>query len=212
MTGRAATADIALAVRPMSEADVPAVVRLHREAFADSFMTTFGEGFLSAFYAELIAHPDGYGCVVAGAGERPEGFCVGATGAGQGLARDMLRARPLSFVWPALFSVARSPRRLGRVLRLARSYLRPGPGGDIGPAGALLMQIAVAEHLRGTGAAEQLVERFLDEMRSRGVQSVTLGVEPDNARAIAFYRRIGFQEAKIGVFEFRLAPSQRSGP
>ena len=49
-----------------------------------------------------------------------------------------------------------------------------------------------------------MVERFLDEMSSRGATSVSLGVEAENARAVAFYRRVGFNEVRAGVFEYRL--------
>jgi ribosomal protein S18 acetylase RimI-like enzyme len=49
-----------------------------------------------------------------------------------------------------------------------------------------------------------MVRRFLDEMERRGARTVQLGVEPNNARAIAFYRKMGFSQVREGIFERRL--------
>jgi ribosomal protein S18 acetylase RimI-like enzyme len=195
---------VSATVRTMEAADVPEVVRLHEAAFPDNFMTTFGAQFLDAFYRELIAHKDGYGCVAVDDGARVVGFCVGGAGAIQGIARGMLRSRPLSFAMPALLNVARSPARLVRTGRLALGYLGGGSGADSVPGEAHLLQIAVAKASRGSGAAERLVRDFLAEMERRGATSVRLGVKPDNARAISFYRRMGFAEIKRGIYEIRL--------
>jgi ribosomal protein S18 acetylase RimI-like enzyme len=194
-------------VRTMEAGDVPEVVRLHGAAFPDNFMTTFGAKFLDAFYWELIAHSDGYGCVAIDDDGRLVGFCVGGVGAIQGIARGMLRSRPLSFAMPALLNVARSPARLVRTGRLALGYLGGGGDADSDPGEAHLLQIAVAEGSRGSGLAEALVGDFLREMERRGATSVRLGVKESNARAIAFYRRMGFVEVKAGIYEIRLAAS-----
>jgi ribosomal protein S18 acetylase RimI-like enzyme len=189
----------------MTSSDVPAAVRLHEQSFADNFMTTFGSGFLTAFYEGLIAHPDGYGCVAVDPNGATVGFCVGGSAEVQGIARKMLKRRPLAFIWPAFINVLRSPSRLPRVLRVARGNLGSGAGDDAPPSTALLMQIAVTPEYRGSGAADRLVEDFLAEMRRRGATTVSLGVESDNLRAIAFYRRLGFRETKPGIFEYDLA-------
>jgi ribosomal protein S18 acetylase RimI-like enzyme len=187
----------------MRDQDMEPVVTLHQQAFDDNFMTTFGKSFLRAFYRELIAHRDGYGCVAV-AGDEVIGFCVGGTGAIQGLARGTLLRSPLAFALPALANVVRAPARGVRLAKLAFGYLGPGAGRDGASGEAHLLQIAIAERWRGSGAAELLVRRFVDEMERRGAANVLLGVEPDNARAIAFYRKMGFREVRKGIFERRL--------
>jgi ribosomal protein S18 acetylase RimI-like enzyme len=74
------------------------------------------------------------------------------------------------------------------------------------------MQIAVSEDYRGTGLADRLVEDFLGEMRRRGAKAVSLGVERENGRAIAFYRRIGFAEKRPGIFEYELSSTPAEEP
>jgi ribosomal protein S18 acetylase RimI-like enzyme len=201
--------DRSVTIRRMTSGDVSAVVRLHEESFADNFMTTFGSGFLNAFYDGLISHAEGYGCVAIDLPGTTVGFCVGGSTKVQGIAREMLRRRPLAFVWPAFLNVLRSPSHLPRVIRVARGNLGSGAGDDAPPSTALLMQIAITPEYRGSGTADRLVEDFLAEMQRRGATAVSLGVEPDNARAIAFYRRLGFQETREGIFAYELAPAAK---
>lgn len=46
--------------------------------------------------------------------------------------------------------------------------------------------------LQGRGVGAQLMHRFLDRLRERRCPAVHLGVNPANARAIAFYEKFGF--------------------
>ncbi|APX10798.1 GNAT family N-acetyltransferase [Tateyamaria omphalii] len=50
---------------------------------------------------------------------------------------------------------------------------------------------------QGSGAAQVMMQGVLAEARAGGVEQIELTVAPDNARAIAFYKRQGFQ--KYGV-------------
>jgi ribosomal protein S18 acetylase RimI-like enzyme len=117
----------------------------------------------------------------------------------------MLRSRPSAFVLPALLSVLRSPARLERTVRLALGNLTGGGRERVESSGeAHLLQIAVDDAWRGKGVADLLVLDFLAQMSRRGATRVRLGVEEDNARAIAFYRRMGFSEVQQGIYETRL--------
>ena len=57
---------------------------------------------------------------------------------------------------------------------------------------ASLIAMWVAPHARGSGAASLLVEAIQAALRADGVGTLLLEVAPDNARAVAFYRRHGF--------------------
>jgi GNAT superfamily N-acetyltransferase len=46
---------------------------------------------------------------------------------------------------------------------------------------------------RGSGVATALVESAIDWARSRGFERIVLDVGDHNARAIAFYGRMGFE-------------------
>ncbi|WVR04976.1 hypothetical protein IAU60_001988 [Kwoniella sp. DSM 27419] len=54
----------------------------------------------------------------------------------------------------------------------------------------------------GTGLGKRLAEEAFEIARKEGCSHVWLGVLPENARAVAFYTKLGFR--KIGSHEFRL--------
>jgi GNAT superfamily N-acetyltransferase len=62
------------------------------------------------------------------------------------------------------------------------------------PATVFLVAMWVAPELRGTGAAQQLVESVLDWGRRRRAERVCLSVEGDNPRAARLYEKCGFLE------------------
>ncbi|WP_224386637.1 GNAT family N-acetyltransferase [Pseudonocardia sp. ICBG1293] len=64
---------------------------------------------------------------------------------------------------------------------------RPGPDGD-----GQLYGMWVAAGFRGTGLADALVEAVDAAAREHGSATLSLRVEPGNARALAFYARTGF--------------------
>jgi ribosomal protein S18 acetylase RimI-like enzyme len=58
--------------------------------------------------------------------------------------------------------------------------------------GAEIADLVVAGPFRGRGIGRRLIEALLQEARSLGVPRVEIGVEADNGRALALYRRLGF--------------------
>lgn len=65
-----------------------------------------------------------------------------------------------------------------------------------------LKRFYVASAYHGRGVAQTLMQRVLSESRQRGWRSLWLGVWERNARAIAFYRKLGFSH--IGSQPFQL--------
>ncbi|MEJ0084898.1 MAG: GNAT family N-acetyltransferase [Pseudomonadota bacterium] len=60
--------------------------------------------------------------------------------------------------------------------------------------GALLTTLAISPSEKGTGLAAAMMEEAIAALRAQGVLRVELTLEADNARAFAFYRKLGFQE------------------
>ncbi len=59
---------------------------------------------------------------------------------------------------------------------------------------ALINELVVDRAARASGIGRALVERAIAEARARGMDEIEVGTEHDNHRAIAFYRRCGFDE------------------
>ena len=62
--------------------------------------------------------------------------------------------------------------------------------------GGVLGMGIIAEH-RGRGIGEALMRAALDQARERGLTRVELTVRADNERAVALYRKIGFQDEGV---------------
>jgi ribosomal protein S18 acetylase RimI-like enzyme len=84
---------------------------------------------------------------------------------------------------------------------------RPAADADVASALTLLPSVELSkcyvhpEH-HGLGAATELMHASLDAAAAAGAAAVWLGVNNQNARAIRFYEKSGFQ--KVGTKSFRL--------
>ncbi len=184
----------AVAIRPMSPADVPAVVAVHLAAFPRFFLSELGPGFLGELYRgflrdgglALVAEDDGsdglFG-IVAGTCQ-PEGFF-----------RRLLRRRWWAFGLAALPLVMRRPGALLRVLRA----LRYRGDGFPGAQGALLSTVCVDPRRQRGGVGTALVSAFVRRAAAQGAGQVYLMADAQDEKANAFYRRLGFavQEAVV---------------
>jgi ribosomal protein S18 acetylase RimI-like enzyme len=62
---------------------------------------------------------------------------------------------------------------------------------------ATLQTLAVAPAERGTGIARAMIEEAIECMRADGILRVELMLEVDNPRALAFYRKLGFEQEGV---------------
>lgn len=74
------------------------------------------------------------------------------------------------------------------------------PGFVVADAPGEIQRLYVARDCHGRGVAHDLMSACLDEMASHQCDLVWLGVWEKNSRAIAFYRKFGFQQAGEQVF------------
>jgi ribosomal protein S18 acetylase RimI-like enzyme len=59
---------------------------------------------------------------------------------------------------------------------------------------AALETLAIAPSEKGSGFARAMIEEAIEFMRADGILRVELMVEADNPRALAFYRKLGFEQ------------------
>jgi GNAT superfamily N-acetyltransferase len=77
------------------------------------------------------------------------------------------------------------------------------------------LHINLLPRLQGRGVGRQLMVRWLEAARGEGAAGAHLAVGPDNARAIAFYRRCGFRQLDVPTMKgalwlgLRLEPQTR---
>ena len=201
-------------ITQMRPEDVPPMVRLHRHIFPDYFLTHLGQEFLELFYNHLIPRP-GYSFVARCNGQII-GFVTGTADPDQFyhgfykhnflslarivLVRMFLDPHVRSSIWGRLFHL----RYAGRALLRSRPPQNNGSAQPIAEAAptphgiAHLLSIGVADDFRGQGVAESLSDRFCREAKEDGRRLVLLSVLAENARAIRFYTRTGWQLVEEG--------------
>ena len=109
---------------------------------------------------------------------------------------------------PALQAAEIADRRLTTIVveaeaaLVAYSQLRQGaaPPCVTGPSPLELQRFYVDAGWHGRGLAQALMAATLDEARVAGAGTIWLGVWERNPRAIAFYRKAGFDE--VGAHDF----------
>lgn len=82
------------------------------------------------------------------------------------------------------------------------------PGAVRGPAPLELKRLYVARAWHGRGVAQALMNAALDAARGRSAETLWLGVWERNARAVAFYRKYGFE--RVGAHTFALGADQQT--
>ena len=70
---------------------------------------------------------------------------------------------------------------------------------------AQLGTLAVDPRFRGSGLARDMVASAIEQMKSLGVRRAELQAEADNARGLAFYRKLGFEQEGVQRRAYRRA-------
>jgi ribosomal protein S18 acetylase RimI-like enzyme len=68
---------------------------------------------------------------------------------------------------------------------------------------ALIEELVVDKGARRQGVGRALIQAALDWARAQGCSEVELSTEPDNLKAQAFYRRLGFESTAL-LLEYEL--------
>lgn len=179
-------------LRPMTNEDAADVVAIHLAAFPGFFLTFLGPRFLRELYRGIVSDAAGIAWVAEEEG-RVLGFVAG-TDSPSRFYRRLIERRVLRFAVAAAVPFLRRPSILPRLLR---AFRKPAERGEASERRAELMSLAVAPSGQGSGAGALLVERFLEEARRRGVETVCLTTDAvANEKVNRFYERLGFTRAR----------------
>jgi len=172
----------------MEEADLPAVVRVHRKAFVEFFLTRMGPGFLQVYYGTVLSYDRSVSLVAQQHDGEIIGFITGFRDPKAFYAH--LRKRRIKLIPATLAAVIRQPSLLRQVLRNAgrvSSFEPPEPRAGLAELSS------VGASVQGSGVGSALVSEFCQRMFRAGAQSIALTTdESNNDRARTFYTRHGF--------------------
>jgi len=177
-----------LLTRPMTLADIDAVVRIHQGAFQGFFLTRMGPRFLRSYYRTVLDYAGSVALVVADSGlGEPLGFAVGFHEPHRFYA--LFRQRRLRLLPAMLRAVIMDPSLVFAILQNMRRIEaeRDRPQLKI----VELSSIGVGK--QGAGIGSQLIEAFVAQAVRLGSKQIKLTTDRDNNDGVrAFYERRGF--------------------
>ncbi len=185
-------------IRPMCNADINHVVRIHQEGFPNSRSTNLGKPFLRKMYLWFLTYYPEL-AFVAMIDEQAVGFVTGGVG---GSSRRIFRYALLEILWGFL----RRPWLLlqadmyegwrshlsGFMRRRGNSNIIPSTTGEAPFMRATLDSIAVSQQARGKHLGKSLVSAFEKAACQHGAIVLSLGVERDNTAARRLYESCGW--------------------
>jgi ribosomal protein S18 acetylase RimI-like enzyme len=205
--------------------DVAGAASLHCRVFPDYFLTHMGQRFVERFYLEFVDQARNYGLVAISDGELV-GAVVGTLDY-EGFFNCFYRQHFLRTAMTLLGRFLVDPyirrnlvSRIAHVRQALRSVAARGrqtiPASEepaVDQAPAHLLSVGVHPDWRGSGLAEELVDRYCDALWRDGWERVSLSVRPDNQRAVAFYEKTGWQRsgASAGTVQYTRSTRPAAG-
>ena len=188
------------AYRNATKEDLKEIAKVHTKCFENYFLTSLGTDLLEKYYGEYFNENAPFIVAQSETGEIV-GFCMGyqtgTTARAQFESKYKFQlASKLLFLCLKLDKEAWK-RVIAKIKGMFKSAVKPvekeEPGEEI--IGDIL-SICVLDKAKGKGVASSLVKHFESEMISRGIKTYTLSVYAVNARARAFYEKMGMKISK----------------
>jgi GNAT superfamily N-acetyltransferase len=171
--------------RAATEADAPALARLHATRITEGFLPTLGDRFLTKLYRRITRFPGACAYVVEQDGTILA-FAAGAMSVGR-LYREFLLRDGISAGLAAAPKIIRSAKHVWETLRY------PGTTADL-PA-AEVLAVATSEQAAGRGYGGATVRAVTAELARRGAPAVKVTFGTENAAAMALYTGCAFAPA-----------------
>jgi len=179
---------MAYEIVPLAAAHAAAAAAIHAEGQPNTFLTSLGPAFLRALYAEMAASEHCYGYVAVDGGD-VVGVVTGTVDSGA-VFKDLIWRHGFKLALPVLGALLRRPALIGNVFETL-FYPSQAEGQD--EAEAELFFIGARANRRGEGIGRALFDALVAASRRRGMSSMGLTVDDDNAAAQRFYRRLGME-------------------
>jgi len=191
-TNRMTKLDFCTMIIHLTREHVPEVVQLHASCFSHNFSTKMGKVFLRNYFIGLCGSKLSCSLVYIQNG-KIVGYITGGVNARQNM-RNVIIHRWSHFILATIRNFFAHPLLLmRRGTTLIRHYFFSNKSSFYSYSTGGIECIAVDKNYSGKRIAEALMRHFITEMQNRNIEAIRLGVEVENHRAQAFYKKMGFQ-------------------
>lgn len=197
-------------IRQATLKDLPAIARVHRVCFTDSYSSQLmrlncsigGGNLLEAFYMEYMNDNPELFVVAEDEDSGIVGFCMGYYMDKDDQMQNFLHKNRLRIIWKTcLLLLVGNKQAWNKILSRLKhkpdvsdwtivddkyEYIKNEERGD-------LLSVCVLPEFRGKGYAQGMMEHYLDAMKKAKRRLCLLSVKTDNKRARSYYERNGFE-------------------
>jgi len=172
-------------IRLAAKNDAGQISDIHQKEIKEGFLSSLKKNFLAKIYLAIIGSKNSF-CVVAEENKEIVGFIAGTANLNKFyfcfLKKYFFQAVFLLF--PLFFSFK-------KIKKIIEVLFYPKKEKDLPKAE--LLTLSVKKEFQGQGIASRMLERFVFEMKNRGVDSFKVVVGEKLLPAIKFYEKSGFK-------------------
>lgn len=175
-------------IRLATKNDAGQITDIHQREIKKGFLGTLNINFLEKIYSAIIESENSF-CVVAEKNQEVVGFISGVTNLDKFYFYFLKK-----YFFSAVFFLFSEIFNLRKIKKIFEVLFYPEKEKDLPKAE--LLTIAVKNQFQGQGIANQMFERFVFEMKKRGVDDFKVVVGEKLLPAIRFYEKSGFKFVK----------------
>tara|TARA_B110000208_G_scaffold180392_1_gene230026 strand:- start:422 stop:1024 length:603 start_codon:yes stop_codon:yes gene_type:complete len=178
------------------------IAKIHLKSFPKFFLTTLGYSFLKTYYKSCSKNKEAISlCAVDNETKIIFGFAVGCLNS-KGFNKNLIYSNLGAYLFQTFILLFTKP------VALVRLFKNLGKGNDIRDKGnyAELLSIGVSPDKKGLGIGQNLLSKFENNVREKGINTITLTTDADsNHSVIKFYKKSGYKV----YYEFVTFPNRK---
>ena len=176
--------------RKSKVSDSNQIAKIHLKSFPNFFLTTLGYSFLKTYYRSCAKSKEAISiCAINQDDKKLLGFAVGCLNS-EGFNKRLIFSNSLEYSYRAILLLFTKPIAL---IRLFKNLAKNSDKDDKGNY-AELLSIGVSPDQNGFGIGQNLLTKFENKVREKGVNTITLTTDADsNYNVLKFYKKSGYK-------------------
>lgn len=175
--------------RKSKVSDSNQIAKIHLKSFPNFFLTTLGYSFLNTYYRSCAKCREAISiCAINQDDKKLIGFAVGCFNS-KGFNKRLIFSNSFEYCYRAIYLLFTKPIAL---IRLFKNLEKNNDKDDKGNY-AELLSIGVSPDQNGLGIGQNLLVKFENQVRQRGIKTITLTTDADsNDSVLKFYKKSGY--------------------
>lgn len=179
-----------ISYRKSKVSDSNQIAKIHLKSFPNFFLSTLGYSFLKTYYRSCAKSKEAISiCAINQDDKKLFGFAVGCFNS-KGFNKRLILSNSLEYSYRAILLLFTKPIAL---IRLFKNLAKNNDKDDKGNY-AELLSIGVSPDQNGFGIGQNLLTKFENKVREKGVNTITLTTDADsNYNVLKFYKKSGYK-------------------